>query len=99
MDPYLEDPAFWENFHDSFIVYWRDALNAILPNEYRARVNKRTRLVDLTAGEERKPVPDVMIHQGEDFERGGVATLQPVTLPLRFIEEERETYIEIPPNA
>ena len=23
MDPYLEDPAFWSDFHDGFIVYWR----------------------------------------------------------------------------
>ena len=47
MDPYLEDPAFWPDFHDSFIVYWRDVLNDRLPESYDARVNERARVIDL----------------------------------------------------
>ncbi len=32
MDPYLEDPAFWEDFHDRFVTYWSDVLNGSLPD-------------------------------------------------------------------
>lgn len=63
MDPYLEDPAFWPDFHDSFIVYWRDALNDRLPDAYEARVNERTRVIDLETGGEVPPRPDIAIHR------------------------------------
>ena len=41
MDPYLEDPAFWSDFHSSFITYWRDALADLLPDNYDARLDER----------------------------------------------------------
>jgi hypothetical protein len=47
MDPYLEDPAFWPDFHQSFILYWRDALNDQLPDHYEARIDERAHLVAL----------------------------------------------------
>lgn len=99
MDPYLEDPAFWDDFHDSFIVYWRDALNGICPAHYEARVDTRTHLLDLTSGEDRTPRPDVLVHRGSDPLLGqaslSAATIEPVTLPLRYLDEERETFLEI----
>jgi hypothetical protein len=27
MDPYLEHPAFWRDFHQNFLTYWRDCLS------------------------------------------------------------------------
>ena len=102
MDPYLEDPAFWPDFHDAFIVYWRDALNERLPENYEARVNERTRIIDLSADPVGGllPRPDVAIHRGTETqtvykEPAGVATLEPVTIPQVFFEESRETYLEI----
>ena len=41
MDPYLEDPAFWHDFHDSFVTFWSGALNEVLPDPYEARINNR----------------------------------------------------------
>ena len=38
MDPYLEDPAFWADFHAAFLTYLRDAINERLPDNYEARV-------------------------------------------------------------
>ena len=32
MDPYLEDPAFWRDFHATFIFCWREAVAAALPD-------------------------------------------------------------------
>ena len=34
MDPYLEHPGFWRDFHQSFIPYWRDWLLDHLPDHY-----------------------------------------------------------------
>jgi hypothetical protein len=48
MDPYLEDPAYWEDFHRSFITYLRDALLEALPSNYDARIDQRIRIVDAT---------------------------------------------------
>src|SRR5207249_4259942 len=38
MDPYLETPALWSDFHASFIVYWSAALLDCLPRQYDARI-------------------------------------------------------------
>lgn len=100
MDPYLEDPAFWSDFHDSFIVYSRDALNDDLPDHYEARVNERTRMIDLQTGEEAFPRPDIASHRAEQATATGVAVATALTVESFTIfnlpfEEVRETYIEI----
>jgi hypothetical protein len=41
VDPYLEDPAFWRDFHERFVVYLSDALVAQLPDSYDIRVDER----------------------------------------------------------
>jgi hypothetical protein len=41
MDPYLENPAFWPDFHWRFINYWREAIADALPNNYSARIGER----------------------------------------------------------
>ena len=33
MNPFLEDPVFWSDFHATFIVCWRDEIRAVLPKE------------------------------------------------------------------
>jgi hypothetical protein len=38
MDPYLEDPAFWPDFHHTFIGCWREAIADVLPEPYDARL-------------------------------------------------------------
>jgi hypothetical protein len=46
IDPYLEDQAYWEDFHARLIVYLCDALNDILPEHYEARLQERISLVE-----------------------------------------------------
>jgi hypothetical protein len=49
MDPYLETPALWADFHASFIVYLADALLQGLPDNYEARIRyaeKRMRYIE-----------------------------------------------------
>jgi hypothetical protein len=100
MDPYLEDPAFWSDFHASFITYWRDALSDCLPDNYEARIDEKVRLVEVTPPRRKLIEPDVALTQREPTRApspapAGVATLEPVTVPLRIEEETHERYIEI----
>lgn len=44
MDVYLEDPAFWPDFHARFITYWCDTLREFLPAGFEARVDERANL-------------------------------------------------------
>ena len=100
VDPYVEPQGFWPDFHASFITYLRDALADQLPSNYEARIDERVNLVELPAEKLRRIKPDLAVSRAEPS-RGaspvspGVATLEPVTIPLLIEEESRETYIEI----
>jgi len=100
MDPYLETPAFWSDFHATFINYWREAVADHLPDNYEARIDERVNLVEVQPQKIRRFEPDVAITQGPRSPGGaaaasGVATLEPVVVPLLIEEETRETYIQI----
>ncbi|MDB5354522.1 MAG: hypothetical protein JWN24_975, partial [Phycisphaerales bacterium] len=41
MDPYLEDPTVWEEFHHVFITECMYLLSERLPNTYLAKINER----------------------------------------------------------
>ena len=45
MDPYLEHPGYWRDFHQSFIIYWRDWLADHLPDHYAVRIDERLGVV------------------------------------------------------
>ena len=40
MDPYLEDPNVWPDFHVTFLIALRAALNRVLPAPYVARADR-----------------------------------------------------------
>jgi hypothetical protein len=100
MDPYLESPAFWSDFHASFITYWRDALIDCLPSHYEARIDEKVNLVEVSPPRKKLIEPDVSVTQrgasGHPFApQAGVATLEPITLSLIIEEESHERRIEI----
>lgn len=99
MDPFLEDPAFWSDFHSTFINYWREAVADALPDHYEANLGERVYLVETDPDARKQILPDVGIEQVPFAPRsaraGGVATLEPVTVPLEILDGPREAYIEI----
>jgi hypothetical protein len=100
MDPYLENPAFWSDFHARFINYWCEAVADHLPDNYEARIDERVNLVEVQPEKIRRFEPDVAITQGPRSPGGapaasGVATLEPLVVPLLIEEETRETYIQV----
>ena len=62
MDPYLEAPDIWPDFHDALAGAIRAELNAHLPAPYYARLQMRPELgVILEGGVKRWIVPDVVV--------------------------------------
>jgi hypothetical protein len=47
MDPYLEHPVFWRDFHLTFIGCWREAIADVLPEAYEARLDETLHLVQM----------------------------------------------------
>lgn len=85
MDPYLEHPDIFPDFHDSFVTYLRESLLPQLPEPYYAGLGRR----DWIEVSERVIGPDVNVVAPRRPERrrtqssGGVAVAeQPATRPL-----------------
>jgi hypothetical protein len=99
MDPYLELPAYWSDFHYTFINYWREAIADALPADYEATLGERVYLVEHDPEARRLGYPDVAVTDADrpagPAPYGPVATLEPVTIPLTILEGPRETYIEV----
>src|SRR2546423_722627 len=101
MDPYLEAPAFWADFHAAFLTYLRDAINERLPDNYEARLDEKVNLVERSPDRIKLIEPDLALSRdqpsGSRATSGiGVATVEPVTIPhLRIEEEEHERWLEI----
>jgi hypothetical protein len=103
IDPYLEDPAFWEDFHRRFITELADYLLAKLPKAYDAHIDERVRLVEAEQGAVATRLPDVSVDQTSDLPatvsaarvRGATATLEPVSVPMLMLREQRDVWIEI----
>lgn len=62
MDPYLEEPDIWPDFHDAFAAELRSELNRVLPEPYYARTQSRPELgIVMHGGATRRIVPDVTV--------------------------------------
>lgn len=96
MDPYLERPEVFPDFHDSFITYLRENLQANLPAPYYAAIGRRV-WIEMAR---RSIGPDVhVIRRGPEAPRagppGGLAVATgPVAVRVPH-DEFREPLIEI----
>lgn len=96
MDPYLEEPSGWMDFHNSFITYLRDDLNGSLGEGYVARMTERV-VVESVRSERRGIYPDVaVVTQRPGGGPAGAATADPfVRVKAAAGAECREAGIEI----
>lgn len=108
MDPYLEDPAFWEGFHHVFITECMYFLLERLPVGYVADIGERVELISQSDPAAQQYVPDVAVTQrgvgddvmtsGQNVQQGGAAAavaIAQVTIPSLESIEVREGYIEV----
>jgi hypothetical protein len=98
-DPYLEDPAFWPDFHPRFINYWCEAIADALPDSYEARIGGRVNLTRLEPDVVKLIYLDVAVNQHAHMKPSsspeGIATLEPEIVPQTYVEEIHEGYVEI----
>jgi hypothetical protein len=95
MDPYLEEPTLWPDFHASFLTYVRELLQPQLRPKYNARIEERIHLIQPP----HDYYPDISIIRHPLRERPGTMTTA-VTADepylIKALETEfREPYIEI----
>ena len=100
MDPYLEDPAFWRDFHHRFISYWSEAIAGLLPSDYAARIDERIHLVEMDPEIVKVIYPDVAISRNREKtlkspSESCTLLMEPVTIPNQILDEVREAHIEI----
>lgn len=101
MDPFLEHPAYWPDFHSRFINYWCEAIADALPPQYEASLSERVYLIEHEPEARKLGYPDIAVTEGAArspaslASGAAVATLEPVTVPLGNLEGPTETYIEI----
>jgi hypothetical protein len=103
MDPFLESQGFWPDFHPTFLVCLREALNDQLPSHYAALIEERIQLLD-ASGDVVGFRPDVAVARRPgrgtwpSGEQGStVAVIEPISMPLarRDLDEVTERWITI----
>lgn len=72
MDPYLENPVWWPDFHHRFITYAAEVMYPDLRPRYRARIGERVYLVEPP----QHLYPDIAI-LGEEKEEGPLTIVGP----------------------
>jgi hypothetical protein len=100
MDPYLESPAHWPDFHSRFINVLSEHISGLLPPNYSAALNEQVLLIE--PDETRVAIgPDVAVVRDSSAD-GTAATgaasglLSPRTIPnIVRLDPHVELYIEI----
>lgn len=99
MDPYLESPAYWRDFHARFITYWCDWLADILPDHYEVSIDERVTLLE--EGDRADMLPDVSISQTHPLpvqsRSGETIALEREPIPMRvaLLDEAAERFLRI----
>lgn len=100
MDPYLESPTHWSDFHATFIQSLREVISDTLPDDYFARVQEDVLFLE-PEPPGHKVVPDVLV--GADYPSparrsapAAAGTLAPTTLEnVVSLDPHVEHFIEI----
>ena len=100
MDPYIESPAYWPDFHSRFVNVLSEAIADRLPDHYQAALNEQVLLIE-PEPPDGEIGPDVAILRERDAPKsvtgaGGIGLLAPHTIPnLVRLDPHVEVFIEI----
>ena len=98
MNPFIEQPELWSEFHSRMIVAIADALDELLSRNYRVAVETR---IYLSQDDEQIliGIPDVALtsptSSSRDSGDSAIAVAEPQTVELPQLEEVQERYLEI----
>lgn len=99
MDPYLEGPSLWADFHSTFLMRLRADLNTLLPEHYVARWDRHV-WVDEPDREPAGPLgrPDVFVTDPLGHEPTGTSVLTlaaPATTILPAVDPQGKPFVKI----
>lgn len=98
MNPYLEHPHTWKDFHETFIPTARAFLAALVRPKYFVSIEENLYIQDWTENGHSIGIADVAVGRRHDAHgtTAGVATLTPpVRGQIRVPEAERLSYLEL----
>lgn len=101
MNPYLEQEAVWQDFHDSFIPAVRDAISSQVSPHFIVKIEEHLYIHEPSAAQRiRVGNADVGVmapRKGRSSNQGCAAVLQPPerTVIAELIDIEKQTYLEI----
>lgn len=98
MDPYLEDPVVWADYHTTLLLHVRAEISKQLPSKYAARIDRYVWIRD--SGDDESPVvrePDVFItEEGETSTATAVIALNaPATSTMPSVRRQGHRYLKI----
>ena len=99
MNPYLEQPAVWQDFHNSYLVFLRDQLHEQIRPTYFVKLEEYLFIRELPEQRRALGRSDVAV-AGTTGNRGGVAATSVLEAPAYgllepAVEIERHSYLEI----
>ena len=102
MNPYLEQPAVWQDFHQAFVTHIREALSGQVRPQFYVKIEESV-FIHEPSGEERRKLlgrPDVAVFENPG--RGGVAvadapanSVAALVARIPDVEFEKHSFIEI----
>jgi hypothetical protein len=104
MDPYLEDPPTWGNFHLNIIAEIQAVLNRQLRPKYYARAEERVYISDQDDPGRRVIVPDIRVLTREDrhegtwqppFDNAALAVAEPIVATTLIEDDIHEFRVEV----
>jgi hypothetical protein len=101
VDPYVESPAFWKDFHGRIINSLSEVLLETLPDNYFALIEEDVLLLEPDLDRDKQITPDVLVGTdpllaGSPNSALAVAEIEPVTLNnVEFVDLPTQRYIEI----
>ena len=102
MNPYLEKPGIWPDFHQALVTYIRDALSGQVRPQFFVKIDEYVFIHEPSGEERRKALgrPDVAVFDGSGH--AGVAVVDAVAnnsaalvAQIPDVEIEKHAYVEI----
>jgi hypothetical protein len=105
MNPYLEQPSVWADFHNRFVAYVGEALSVQVRPNFMVKLEECVFIHEPSGEKRRKQLarPDIALLEGSPVIHAPIATTSPkvrdkvdaVLASLTDVDMERHTYIEI----
>ena len=106
MNPYLEQPGIWPDFHQALVTYIRDALSGQVRPQFFVKIEECVFIHEPSGDERRKLLgrPDLSVFEGPGT--GGVTVAEPpgnsvaaLVASLPDVEFEKHSFLEIRDRA